>query len=144
MARSYRMIQTIVALVLTLYCRPSNTLELLNNGFNITKPPWLFNGTLRSETAQQLPQPCVAAYTTPINCNVTILMSPNLPEKDSTLEESCNPECATSLLAFERGVRDACHGVNLTISDPDTPWLGAVIDGEAAILLYWKQCLRDL
>lgn len=136
------MMQAIVALVLTLYCGTSNA--LLDSGFNVTKPLWLFNGSLKPGTAEHLPAACAAAYAAPINCNTTILMSPNLAEKHATLEESCDPECATSLLAFERGVREACRGVNLTISDLDTPWLGAVVDGEAAILLYWKQCLRDL
>lgn len=137
--------QAIVALVLALlllHCRTSNA--LLDNGFNVTKPLWLFNGSLKPGTAEQLPPACVAAYTAPIDCNATILMSPNLAEKHGTLEEACNPECATSLLAFERGVREACRGVNLTTSDPETPWLGAVVAGEAAILIYWKQCLRDL
>lgn len=142
MARSYRLMPIIVALVLTLFCRASNA--LLDNGFNITKPLWLFNGILDPTAVEQLPASCVTAYTAPINCNVTILMTPNLAEKESTLEESCNPECATSLLTFERGVREACQDVDLTALGLDVPWLGAIIDGEAVILLYWKQCLRDL
>lgn len=142
MTRSYRLMPVIVALVLTLFCRASNA--LLDNGFNITKPLWLFNGTLDPAAVERLPASCVTAYTTPINCNVTILMTPNLAEKDSILEETCNPECATSLLTFGRGVREACQYVDLTALGLDVPWLGAIIDGEAVILLYWKQCLRDL
>lgn len=71
-------------------------------------------------------------------------MSPNLVEKNNTLEESCNPECATSLMTFQSDVRAACGGVNLTAFGLDTSWLDAVVDGEAGVLLYWKQCLRDL
>lgn len=142
MARSYRFLSTTMALALPLFFRTSNA--LLENGFNITKPSWFFNGILRPETAEQLPKPCVTAYTAPINCNTTILMSPNLTEKNNTLEESCNPECATSLLAFQRGVREACQGVNLTALGLNMSWLDAVMDGEAGVLLYWKQCLRDL
>lgn len=141
-ARTHQLIPVTVALVITIFCLTSNA--LLDNGFNITKPLWLFNGTLEPKVAEQLPEPCVIAYTTPINCNVTILMSPNLVGKYDTLEESCNPECAASLLVFERGVREACQGVDLTAPELDVPWLGAIIEGEAVILLYWKQCLRDL
>lgn len=71
-------------------------------------------------------------------------MSPNLTIKNETLEESCNPECAASLLSFQRDVREACDGVDLEALDLDKTWLDAVIDGEAGVLIYWKQCLRDL
>lgn len=142
MARPYRLTLITVALLLPLFFQTSNA--LLNNGFNITKPSWFFNGTLGPDTAERLPKSCAVAYTTPIDCNITILMSPNLLEKSNTLEESCSSECAASLLAFERDVREACKDVDLTVLDLDTSWLSSVIDGGAAVLVFWKQCLRDL
>lgn len=122
----------------------SLTHALLDTGFNITKPSWLFNGILPASATDELPAACISAYTEPINCNTTILMSPNLDTKNETLEDSCNPTCAASLLNFQKNLKDACAGVDLRDLDLDTSWLEAAVDGEAGVLLYWKQCVRDL
>ncbi|KAI5845282.1 hypothetical protein DFP73DRAFT_526724 [Morchella snyderi] len=120
------------------------THALLDTGFNITKPSWLFNGILPASATNELPTVCISAYTEPINCNITILMSPNLDNKNETLEDTCNPACAASLLNFQKNLKDACAGIDLRNLDLDTSWLEAAVDGAAGVLLYWKQCVRDL
>ncbi|KAG0135828.1 hypothetical protein HOY82DRAFT_667746 [Tuber indicum] len=130
------------SVILTIpFWNPSNA--LLDQGFNVARENWFFNGTLQPETAAQLPKSCATAYTKSINCDPTILMSPNVDEKKSTLEDACEPECATSLLTYERGVREACAGADLKALGLGQSWLSNVISGQASILLYWKQCLRD-
>ncbi|KAG0636044.1 hypothetical protein HOY80DRAFT_388099 [Tuber brumale] len=138
--KSHHSLPALVILTIPFW-NPSNA--LLDQGFNATRENWFFNGALEPETAAQLPESCVAAYTKPINCDPTILMSPNVDGKKSTLEDACKPECATSLLAYERVVREACAGADLKALGLGQSWLSNVISGQASILLYWKQCLRD-
>lgn len=130
------------SVILTIpFWNPSNA--LLDQGFNVTRENWLFNGTLEPETAARLSEACVTAYTKPIDCNDTILMSPNVDVKKSTLEDACQPECATSMLTYERVVREACASTDLKALGLSQSWLGNVISGQASLLLYWKQCLRE-
>jgi len=131
------------SVILTIpFWSPSNA--VLDQGFNVTRESWLFNGTLEPDTAAQLPEACVTAYTKPIDCNATILMSPNVDAKKSTLEDACQPECATSMLTYERAVREACAGADLKALGLGQSWLDSVISGQASLLLYWKQCLREM
>ncbi|RPB04142.1 hypothetical protein L873DRAFT_1729979 [Choiromyces venosus 120613-1] len=133
---------SILVILTIIFWNPSNA--LLDQGFNVTRANWFFNGILKPETVAQLPEACVTAYTKSIDCNLTILMSPNVDLKKSTLEDACEPECATSLLTYERGVREACAGADLKALGLSQSWLSAVINGQAGILLYWKQCLREM
>ncbi|CUS15887.1 unnamed protein product [Tuber aestivum] len=130
------------SVILTIpFWNPSNA--LLGQGFNVTREDWFFNGILAPGTAAQLPAACATAYTKPIDCNVTILMSPNVEAKRSTLEDACTPECATSMLAYQREAREACTGADLRALGLSQSWLKDVISGQASIQLYWKQCLRE-
>ncbi|PWW76587.1 hypothetical protein C7212DRAFT_344178 [Tuber magnatum] len=96
------------SVILTIpFWNPSNA--LLEQGFNLSREDWFFNGILGPEAAAQLPAACVTAYTRPIDCNVTILMSPKVGGKKATLEDACKQECAASLLEYEGGAREACN-----------------------------------
>ncbi|KAF8463434.1 hypothetical protein BDZ91DRAFT_305677 [Kalaharituber pfeilii] len=115
---------------------------MLQTGFNVTISEFIFNGFLPGDVP--LPAACSAAYSSTVACDQRILISPNLDIKQESLEEACNPECAASMLMYERRVKDECAGVDLEAIGLKGTWLEFVVSGMAGIGVYWKNCLRDM
>lgn len=114
---------------------------ILDTGFNVSIPNYLFNGVIPDSF--DLSASCAAAYSSPIVCDSTILISPNLQLKAETLETACNPACAKSMLMYEMRVKAACSSVDLGKTGLNGTWLEFVVSGMAGVAVYWKNCLRD-
>ncbi|RPA71478.1 hypothetical protein BJ508DRAFT_91787 [Ascobolus immersus RN42] len=114
----------------------------LPNGFNTSISNWFFIGELPGSL--NLSSGCVKAYSTSIDCDSTLLMSPNIPSKPTTLDKLCTQRCETSLLKYQRDVVAACEKEDLVGKGLERTWLGSLVNSTASIPLYFRQCLRDI
>lgn len=133
-----------VPLTTAIYLLPLLTpvLATLPTGFNTSIPSWFFAGELSLDF--NLSPACIEAYSASIDCDKSLLMSPNIATKNTTLEKLCTQRCETSLLKYQEDVVAACRNENLVEKNLERTWLGSLVNSTATIPLYFRNCLRDM